>query len=114
MVTRIQLKDLAYSRSGDKGDICNIAVIAREARYYPLLEKYLTAEVVKDFFGDTVKGTVARYEVATLEAFNFVLRNALGGGATRSLRMDFTGKTICQALLRVEFDIEESDLHLIR
>jgi hypothetical protein len=113
MTTRMQLKDMAYTRSGDKGDICNIVVIAREPRLYPLLEKYLTAEVVKDFFGDTVKGSVTRYEVATLESFNFVLRNALGGGATRSLRMDFTGKTICQALLRVEFEVAEEDLALI-
>ena len=114
MATRIQLKDLAYARSGDKGDICNVAVIAREPRFYPLLDKYLTEEVVKDFFGDTVKGSVTRYEVATLESFNFVMRNALGGGATRSLRMDFTGKTICQALLRVNFTVEEEDLALIQ
>lgn len=113
MSTRIQLKDLAYARSGDKGDICNIAVIAREPRFYPLLQKMLTAEVVKDFFGDTVKGTVSRYEVATLDAMNFVLRNALGGGATRSLRMDFTGKTMCQAVLRIEFEVDEADLDLI-
>ena len=113
MTTHIQLKDLAYARSGDKGDICNIVVIAREPRFYPLLEKLLTADLVKEFFGDMVKGTVTRYEVATLESFNFVLRNALGGGATRSLRMDFTGKTMCQALLRITFDVDEADLDLI-
>ncbi len=113
MTSRIQLKDLAYARSGDKGDICNIGVIAREPRFYPLLEKLLTADVVKDFFGELVKGTVTRYEVETLESFNFVLRNALGGGATRSLRIDFTGKTMCQALLRIEFEVDEADLELI-
>lgn len=112
-MTRFVLKDLVYSRSGDKGDICNILVIAREPRFYPLLQRYLTAEVVKSFFAEMVKGTVERYEVATLEAMNFVLRNALGGGATRSLRADFTGKTMCQALLRIELEVEEADLHLI-
>jgi hypothetical protein len=109
----IKLKDIVYSRSGDKGDISNIVVIAKEKRYYPLLQKYLTAEKIKEFFGDMVKGSVDRYEVATLDAMNFVLRNSLGGGATRSLRMDFTGKTMCQALLRLTLEVEENDLELI-
>jgi hypothetical protein len=112
-MTRIQLKDLVYARSGDKGDVSNIAVIAKEKRYYPLLLKYLTAERVKAFFAEMVKGDVERYEVRTLEAMNFVLRNSLGGGATRSLRIDFTGKTMCQAILRIELEIDEADLHLM-
>jgi hypothetical protein len=112
-VMRIQLKDLVHARSGDKGDVSNIVVIAREKRFYPLLQKYLTAEKVKDFFAELVQGDVERYEVATLEAMNFVLRNSLGGGATRSLRVDFTGKTMCQAILRIELDVAEADLHLI-
>lgn len=112
-MSRIHLNDIAYARSGDKGDICNIAVIAKEKRFYPLILEYLTADVVKEFFGEMVKGEVNRYEVHTLEAMNFVLRNALGGGATRSLRADFTGKTMCQALLRIEFEVAESDLQLM-
>lgn len=110
---KLQLKDLVHARSGDKGDISNIAVIAKEPRFYPLLLKYLTAERVKAFFGEMVKGEVERYEVRTLDAMNFVLRNSLGGGATRSLRIDFTGKTMCQAILRIELEVEEGDLHLI-
>lgn len=112
-MARLQLKDLVYARSGDKGDISNIAVIAKEARFYPLLQKYLTADRIKAHFGEMSKGTVMRYEVRTLHAMNFVLRNSLGGGATRSLRMDFTGKTMCQAVLRIELDIDENDLHLM-
>lgn len=113
MSTRIQVKDLVHARSGDKGDVSNIVVIAREKRFYPLLQKYLTADRVKDFFAEMAKGPVERYEVPTLEAMNFVLRNSLGGGATRSLRIDFTGKTMCQAILRIELDVDEADLHLI-
>lgn len=112
-MTRLQLKDLVYARSGDKGDVSNIVVIAREKRFYPLLQKYLTAAMVKDFFAEMVKGDVERYEVPTLEAMNFVLRNSLGGGATRSLRIDFTGKTMCQALLRIYLEVDEADLALI-
>ncbi len=113
-MNRFQLRDLAYARSGDKGDICNIAVIAKDPRFYPLLLKHLTAEAVKAHFGDTVKGSVERFEVRTLDAMNFVLRNALGGGATRSLRVDFTGKTMCQAILRIEIEADESDLATLR
>ena len=110
---RVPLSRVAHARSGDKGDISNIAVIAKEPRYYPLLQKHLTAERVKEFFGEMSKGTVERYEVKTLHAMNFVLRNSLGGGATRSLRIDFTGKTMCQAILRIVLEVDESDLHLI-
>lgn len=106
-MTRVLLRDIAYARSGDKGDICNIAVIAKEKRFYPVLLKQLTAASVKGFFGPIAKGEVTRYEVPTLEAMNFVLRNALGGGATRSLRADFTGKTMCQAVLRIELDVDD-------
>lgn len=109
----IQLKDVVYARSGDKGDISNIAVIAKDPRFYPLLQKHLTAERIKDFFGEMVKGRVDRYEVPTLHAMNFVLRNSLGGGATRSLRSDFTGKTMCQAVLRIVLQVDERDLTLI-
>lgn len=112
-MSRIQLKDLAYARSGDKGDICNIAVIAKEPQFYAIIREYLTADAVKAFFGDLVKGDVDRYEVRTLDAMNFVLRNALGGGATRSLRADFTGKTMCQALLRIEFAVSDADLRMM-
>lgn len=112
-MTGIQLRDIVYSRSGDKGDISNIVIIAKERRFYPLLQKYLTAEKVKEFFGDMVKGNVERYEIPNLDAMNFVLRNSLGGGATRSLRMDFTGKTMCQAILRLVLEVEENDFDLI-
>lgn len=108
-MAKIQLKDVVYARSGDKGDISNIAVIAKEPRFYPLLQKHLTAQRVKDFFGEMVKGRVDRYEVVTLHAMNFVLRNSLGGGATRSLRSDFTGKTMCQAILRIELEVDEGE-----
>ncbi len=109
-MTRIQLKNLVYARSGDKGDVSNIVVIAKERRFYPILLRHLTADRVKEFFGELVKGDVQRFEVPKLEAMNFVLRNSLGGGATRSLRIDFTGKTMCQAILRIMLDVEDEDI----
>ena len=99
------LAKIAHTRSGDKGDTCNIGVIAYEARDYPVLVREVTAARVKTFFGDWVKGTVERFELPNLGALNFLLHEALGGGGTVSLRIDAQGKTFGAALLRLEIDI---------
>jgi hypothetical protein len=101
------LADIAHTRSGDKGDTSNIGVIAYHARHYPVLVRELTAERVKAFFGDWVKGKVERFELPNLGALNFLLHEALGGGGTVSLRIDAQGKTFGAALLRMEIDISE-------
>lgn len=94
-----RLYDLAYGRSGDKGDIANISVIARSPEAYQELRAKLTAERVKAHLGDLVKGEVMRYELDNIEALNFVLHGALDGGGTRSLRIDGLGKSLAGALL---------------
>ena len=101
------LYNLAHARSGDKGDICNIGVIARRAAYYPILVRELTAERVKSHFGELCRGRVERYELPNLDALNFVLHAALDGGALTSLRLDRQGKTYGFALLRLEVEIPE-------
>ena len=107
---RIPLSRIAHARSGDKGDTCNVGVIAYAARHYPLLVREVTAERVKQFFGDYVKGNVERYELPNLGALNFLLHEALGGGGTLSLRVDAQGKTMSAALLRMEIEIGEHEL----
>ncbi len=104
----IRLIDIAHARSGDKGDTANIGLIAREEKHYPILKKYVTAERVKSFFGEMVKGDVERFELPNLGALNFLLHGALGGGGTKSLMTDAQGKTFAAALLRMEIDIEET------
>lgn len=104
---RVPLAKIAHTRSGDKGDICNIGVIAFDARHYPVLVRELTAERVKSFFGEWVKGKVERFELPNLGALNFLLHEALGGGGTVSLRIDSQGKTFGAALLRIEIDLNE-------
>ena len=99
------LAKIAHTRSGDKGDTCNIGVIAYDTRHYPVLVREVTAERVKAFFGDWVKGKVERFELPNLGALNFLLYEALGGGGTVSLRIDAQGKTFGAALLRLEIDI---------
>lgn len=109
---KVSLSRIAHGRSGDKGDICNIGVIAYDARHYPLLVREVTAQRVKTFFGDFVKGKVERFELPNLAALNFLLYEALDGGGTLSLRIDAQGKTMSAALLRIEIEVSESELAL--
>jgi hypothetical protein len=104
---RAPLAKIAHCRSGDKGDIANIGVIAWDERHYPVLLREVTAERVKAFFGEMVKGPVERYEMPNIGALNFVLHQALDGGGTVSLRTDAQGKTLGAALLRLEIEIED-------
>lgn len=101
----IRLKELAHTRSGDKGDTVNVGVIAYDPAHYDLLVEHLTAARVKEHFGDMVKGEVERFELPNLGALNFMLHNALGGGGTVSLMTDAQGKTFSTAMLRLELDI---------
>lgn len=102
----VQLKELAYARSGDKGDVCNIGLLALSRENYELIRRYVTPERVKAHFGQMVKGPVEIYEMPNIEALEIVLRNALDGGATRTLRFDQTGKAMGTALLRMEIPVE--------
>ena len=104
---KVPLSNIAHTRSGDKGDTCNIGVIAYDARYYPVLVRELTPERVKSFFGALILGKVERFELPSLGALNFLLHESLGGGGTVSLRTDAQGKTFGAALLRLEIDVEE-------
>jgi hypothetical protein len=106
---RVPLSRVAYGRSGDKGDACNIGVAALRAELYPELLRELTAERVKAWFGPLVQGEVVRYRLDNLTAMNFVMRRSLGGGGTLSLRLDNQGKTLAQGLLTMEVEIA-SDL----
>jgi hypothetical protein len=100
----MKLREIAHSRTGDKGNTSNISVIAYDQRHYPLLREQVTAERVKELFCGIVDGSVVRYELPNIGALNFVLHNALGGGVTRSLALDAHGKGLSSALL--DLDIE--------
>jgi hypothetical protein len=79
---KVPLSKIAHTRSGDKGDTCNIGVIAYHERDYPALLREVTAQRVKRHFGEFVKGEVERFELPNLGALNFLLHGALGGGGT--------------------------------
>lgn len=98
----MKLRDIAHARTGDKGNISNISLIAYDPKDYALLEREVTAARVAAFFASVITGPVERYEMANVHALNFVLHGALGGGVTRSLALDAHGKSLGSALLALE------------
>ncbi|EPX75566.1 AtuA-related protein [Salipiger mucosus] len=98
------LRDIAHCRSGDKGDIANIAVIARDPADYARLCREVTEARVAAFLGERVKGSVTRYELPRLGALNFVLTEALSGGVVSSLALDAHGKSLSSALLALPLE----------
>ena len=100
----IPLREIAFARSGDKGNSANIAVFARTPAAYAWLRAHLTAAHVEKFFQPLGVGAVVRHEVPNLEALNFVLPQVLGGGGSRSLRIDAQGKTLGMALLEMQVE----------
>jgi hypothetical protein len=101
-----RLYELAYGRAGDKGNISNVSVIARSTEAYAEIKAKITAERVKKHLGPLVQRKVERFELDNIEALNFVLHDALDGGATRSLRLDGLGKSLAGAVLYMPVDEE--------
>jgi hypothetical protein len=111
---RVRLVELAHGRSGDKGDTVNVGVIARRPEFYPFIREQLTTERVKAHFGDMVKGGVERFELPNLNALNFLMHEALGGGGTVSLMTDAQGKTFSTAMLRMEMEVPDELAALVQ
>lgn len=105
---RVLLQHLAHTRSGDKGNTSNVAVIAYEPELYPYLKEQLTAERFKAHYAGVVNGPVERFAVDGLCALNFVAHNALGGGVSRSLCLDNYGKALSSAILGLEVEVPDA------
>jgi len=97
-----QLRDLAYVRSGDKGDVVSVGVIARTPDFYEQVVAATAPDKIKTLLGDWVRGPVERHRMDNIHAVIVVLRGGLGGGATSTLRLDQTGKALGNALLRLQ------------
>jgi hypothetical protein len=113
-LAKIQLVDLAHARSGDKGNMANVGLIAYDSDHYDLLCEAVTAESVKAHFGEMVLGRVDRYELPNLHALNFLLHEALDGGGTVSLMNDAQGKVFSTALLRMEIEVPDEVADAVR
>lgn len=111
---RVKLQRLAHTRSGDKGNTSNIAVFAFDPLFFPTLREQLTAERFKAFYNGAITGHVTRYEVANIDAFNFVCEGALGGGVSRNLGLDNYGKALSSAILGFELDVPDDWRELLR
>ena len=98
----MKLREIAHSRTGDKGNISNISVIAYKQQDYETIKQKVTAEKVKEYISGIVKGDVVIYELPNLWALNIVMYQALGGGVTRSLSLDTHGKSLSSLLMDME------------
>lgn len=108
----LTLRHLATARSGDKGNHANIGVVARDEAAFQFLQQHLTAEVVSHFFRDLGVTKVERFALPNVQALNFVLYNALAGGASRSLRIDTQGKLLGTAILELRLTCEDDAMRL--
>jgi len=98
----MRLRDIAHSRTGDKGGTVNISLIPFDERDYPRLLRHVTADGVRRHFASLGAGEVVRYEVPSISALNFVVHGVLDGGVTRSQALDGHGKSLSSALLEME------------
>jgi hypothetical protein len=106
----VQLREIAFARSGDKGDICSIGVVPYDEEHFELLREQVTVDRVRELFGSIVKGRILRYEFRGIKALNFVLYNALDGGVSRSMNLDVHGKTFASLMLSLPMELEPTDL----
>jgi hypothetical protein len=107
----VPLFAIAHARSGDKGASSNIGVRARHPDFLPLLRDQLSAEVVADWMAHRIEGSVERYDMPGIDALNFVLHDALGGGGIASLRFDPQGKAYAQQLLDLPIRLPAAWFH---
>jgi hypothetical protein len=96
------LREIAHTRTGDKGNRSTISVIAYRREDFPRLRDAVTIERVREHYRDIVRGDIERFELPQLGALSFVLHDALGGGVTRSLALDAHGKCLSSSLLALE------------
>lgn len=101
---RIQLRQIAHARSGDKGDNTNVGLIANDAAAFEIIKEQVTPQKVKEHFKSLVKGKVERFELPNLLCLNFILHDSLGGGGSETLKNDAQGKTHGQAMLLMEIE----------
>ena len=102
---KVKLREVAHSRGGEKGDTVNISVITYREEDYALIEKQVTVTSVRELYGPITKGDIRRYEIPSIGALNFVLEKALGGGRSRTLAFDESGKALSSLILTMDIEV---------
>jgi hypothetical protein len=102
----VPLRELAFARSGDKGDGANIGLMARRPEFAEVIREQVTAERVRALFAQYEPGEIRRWELPGIHAMNIVIDNVLGGqGGTSTLRYDPQGKSYAAMLLTLPITV---------
>ena len=112
MAKTVKLREIAFARSGDKNDVSNVGVIPYDPTDFELVREQVTPERVREHFSGLVRGEVTRYELPGINALNFLMDGALGGGVSRTLAMDIHGKAYGSLML--DLAVEVPDDHPLR
>jgi len=107
MKKTVKLREIAFARSGEKGNTSNVGVVPFDGKNYDLLVKQLTVEKVKERYKGLVRGPIVRYELPGIQAINFVMSDALQGGVSRSLNLDVHGKNRSRLILEMDIELDE-------
>jgi hypothetical protein len=99
----MKLREIAWTRSGDKGNISNVVVYAFDDADYERLREHVTVDAVRELYGPLVKGDITRYEFRGVRGLNFVMTDALEGGTSNNLLVDPHGK--CYQTLMLELEL---------
>lgn len=102
---KVKLREVAHSRSGEKGRDSTISVIAYDEADYDLIEREITVAAVAEVFGSITHGAIHRYEVPRIGALNFVFGDILEGGRTRTLAFDESGKALSSLMMGLEIEV---------
>ena len=105
MTRRVQLREIAHARAGDKGNLSNVSVWVFDPRHYQAVKAQLTADRVKEAYPNLIRGEVVRYEVDHLQGLNFVMEDAIEGGVNSSLNLDSHGKSWSFLLLALDIEV---------
>ncbi|MSO75065.1 MAG: hypothetical protein EXQ99_07995 [Alphaproteobacteria bacterium] len=106
---RLNVRDLAHCRAGDKGHTVNISVIAYEPTDFERLRRELSEARVMAAFATLADGPVTRYELPRLHALNFVIEHLKGGGVTATAALDIHGKSLSGVMLAIALPGNEGD-----
>ena len=106
MKKKVKLHKIAHARAGDKGENNNVCLFPYEEKHYDLLRNKVTEAVVKKHFNGVVSGDVIRYEIPSLQGFNFVLQGVRKGGVSAALDSDVHGKSLSFGLLDLEIEMD--------
>lgn len=103
----LPLREVAHARSGEKGNDSNVSVIAYQMADYELLCNQVTVEAIAALYGPITRGSIVRYEVPRIGALNFVLRDVLEGGRSRTLAFDESGKALSSLVLTLPVQVPD-------